>query len=100
MSSHSPRLARGRARISDFFSATSVSNFERQCATQDGDGSSGAGAMCRPTGRLLPAGRKLDFGRPVDRSVDKIGSKRPHTMHPSLALKFIGTFVGIFFLPA
>ena len=31
---------------------------------------------------------------------DKIGSKRPHTMHPSHALKFVGTFVGIFFMPA
>lgn len=36
--------------------------------------------------------------RPVDRSVDKIGLQASHTMHPSHALKFIGTFVGIFFL--
>jgi len=54
--------------------------------------------MCRPTGRLLPAGRKFDLGRPVDRSVEKIGSKRPHTMHPSHALKSIGLLLVSFFL--
>lgn len=42
--------------------------------------------MCRPTGRLLPAGRKFDLGRPVDRSVDKIGSKRPHTLKPCIEI--------------
>jgi len=49
-----------------------MAKFERQCATQDSHGPSGEG-MCRP------AGRKFHLGRPADRRVDKIGSKRPHT---------------------